>query len=149
MPGRCKQVPRSPGGERRVSSCSAVPCRTSACAKRGGGNRIGGESAGLVLFGVVVGGEERQHTFHADFDVKSLATDGKTLVIEQAGWIHTLDPVNGARRRLDINVNGEFPWMQPRWLLWIMCPQRLGWCCRDSCCFLWHQISSWCKSWMT
>jgi len=59
--------------------------------------------------------ELRQVTEFTDFDVKSLGTDGKTLVIEQAGWIHTVDPETGGRQRLEITVRGDFPWMQPRW----------------------------------
>jgi tricorn protease len=57
----------------------------------------------------------RQVTKFTDFDVKALGTDGKALVIEQAGWLHTVDPVSGRAQRLDIRVRGDFPWLMPQW----------------------------------
>jgi tricorn protease len=60
--------------------------------------------------------ELRQVTKFTDFDVKNLGTDGTTLVFEQAGWIHTLDPATGTQKRVDITVRGDFPWMMPRWV---------------------------------
>ena len=59
--------------------------------------------------------EVRQVTRFTDFDVKSLGTDGKALVIEQAGWLHTVDPATGQVQRLDVNVRGDFPWLMPSW----------------------------------
>ena len=56
-----------------------------------------------------------QVTQHADFDVKNLDTDGQTLVYEQGGWIHTLDPASGSSERVEITVRGDFPWLMPRW----------------------------------
>ncbi|HEX2166299.1 MAG TPA: hypothetical protein VHG09_03580, partial [Longimicrobiales bacterium] len=56
-----------------------------------------------------------QVTHFTDFDVKNLDTDGRTLVFEQAGWIHTLDPSNGRSQRVDISARGDFPWLMPRW----------------------------------
>jgi tricorn protease len=57
----------------------------------------------------------RQVTRFTDFDVKTLNSDGRTLVFEQAGYIHTLDPASGQSRRVDINVRGDFPWLMPQW----------------------------------
>jgi tricorn protease len=56
-----------------------------------------------------------QVTRFTDFDVKTLNTDGRTLVFEQAGRIHTLDTTSGDMRRLDIRVRGDFPWLMPQW----------------------------------
>src|SRR5690606_18779971 len=59
--------------------------------------------------------ETRQVTHYTDFDVKNLDTDGTTLVYEQAGYIHTLDPATGESRRVDIVVRGDFPWLMSHW----------------------------------
>lgn len=57
----------------------------------------------------------RQVTRFRDADVKELAAGGGTLVIEQDGYLHLVDPGSGAVRRLDIRVRGDFPWAMPRW----------------------------------
>jgi tricorn protease len=64
----------------------------------------------------VATGALAQLTRFANADVKSLSGAGGTLVLEQDGWIHTLDIASGATRRLDITVRGDFPWAQPRWV---------------------------------
>ena len=61
-------------------------------------------------------GEERQHTFHADFDVKSLGAGHGSVVYEQAGYLHELDTSTGATRRLEIHVAGDQSWARPRWV---------------------------------
>ena len=63
----------------------------------------------------VAAGTTRQLTHFKGAEVKALSGDGGTLVFEQDGWIHTLDPASGATRRLDITVEGDFPWSEPRW----------------------------------
>jgi len=57
----------------------------------------------------------RQVTRFKDADVKTLAAGGGTLVIEQDGYLHLLDPATGATRKLEITVRGDFPWAAPRW----------------------------------
>ncbi|MGH7506462.1 MAG: S41 family peptidase, partial [Longimicrobiales bacterium] len=59
--------------------------------------------------------QTEQVTHHTDFDVKNLDTDGRTLVYEQAGYIHTLDPASSESTVVDIVVHGDFPWLMPRW----------------------------------
>jgi tricorn protease len=56
-----------------------------------------------------------QHTRFTDFDVKALDAGGGTLVFEQAGFVHELDPKTGRSAPLSIRVAGDFPWMMPRW----------------------------------
>ncbi len=48
-------------------------------------------------------------------EVKSLSGHDGTLVIEQDGWIHTLDPSTGRTTKLAITVRGDFPWMEAGW----------------------------------
>ena len=62
-----------------------------------------------------VTGQERQHTFHADFDVKSLGAGDGVVVYEQSGYLHELDPSTGRTRKLEINVAGDLNWSRPRW----------------------------------
>ncbi len=60
-------------------------------------------------------GELAQITRFADVDVKWLAGDGGSLVLEHDGYLHTLDPASGETERLEITVRGDFPWAEPRW----------------------------------
>ena len=60
-------------------------------------------------------GDLRQVTAHRDFDVKGLDAGGDVLVYEQGGWIHLLDPATGESRRLDVTVEGDFPWARAHW----------------------------------
>ncbi|HEU4630080.1 MAG TPA: PDZ domain-containing protein [Gemmatimonadaceae bacterium] len=53
-------------------------------------------------------------TFH-DFDVKALDAGGGTLVFEQAGYVHELDPGTRRSRVVSITAAGDFPWMMPQW----------------------------------
>lgn len=56
-----------------------------------------------------------QVTKFTDFDVKTMGSGGGTVVFEQAGYIHELDPRTGRHQRVNITVTGDFPWMMPRW----------------------------------
>lgn len=60
-------------------------------------------------------GEEKQLTFHADFDVKSLGAGDGVVIYEQAGYLHELNPAIGATRQLEIQVAGDMTWARPRW----------------------------------
>ncbi|NJD17777.1 MAG: protease [Gemmatimonadetes bacterium] len=56
-----------------------------------------------------------QVTHFTDAEVKWLAAGPGALALEQDGWIHLLDPATGQTRRLDIEVQGDFPWAEARW----------------------------------
>jgi tricorn protease len=56
-----------------------------------------------------------QQTKFTDFDVKSLDAGAGTVVFEQAGLIHELDPKAGRSKPLSIRAAGDFPWMMARW----------------------------------
>ena len=60
-------------------------------------------------------GQDRQLTFHADFDVMSLDAGHGAVVYEQAGYLHELDPVSGETRQLDIRAAGDQNWARSRW----------------------------------
>ncbi len=57
----------------------------------------------------------KQHTFHGDFDVKSLDADKNNIVYEQGGTLHLLDPVSDKITDLKIEVIGDFHWSRTRW----------------------------------
>lgn len=60
--------------------------------------------------------EEKQLTFHADFDVKNLDSGGGMIVYEQGGYLHLLNPADGSTQRLTVNVAGDMNWGRPRWV---------------------------------
>jgi tricorn protease len=60
-------------------------------------------------------GEERQLTTHADFDVMSLDAAHGTVVYEQGGYLHALDPETGVSSPLVIDVAGDQSWARLRW----------------------------------
>ena len=56
-----------------------------------------------------------QLTKFTDFDVKALDSGAGSLVFEQAGYVHELDPRNGKEHVVNITAAGDFPWMMPNW----------------------------------
>lgn len=56
-----------------------------------------------------------QATKFTDFDVKALDAGANTVVFEQAGYVHELDPANGRSKIVSITANGDFPWMMAQW----------------------------------
>ena len=71
--------------------------------------------AGNVWSYDVASGTAQQLTRFADAEVKTLSGNAGSLVFEQDGWIHTLDPATGRAQRLSITVQGDFPWAAARW----------------------------------
>ena len=60
-------------------------------------------------------GTEKQHTFHKQFDVKSLDAGPSGIVYEQGGYLHLLDPATGSTRQLNITVEGDMNFARARW----------------------------------
>jgi tricorn protease len=56
-----------------------------------------------------------QLTKFKDFDVKTLDSGAGSLVFEQAGYVHELDPKSGREHIVNITAAGDFPWMMPNW----------------------------------
>ena len=56
-----------------------------------------------------------QITKFTDFDVKSMDSGASTIVFEQAGYVHELDPKSGKAKIVNIVAAGDFPWMMPNW----------------------------------
>lgn len=60
-------------------------------------------------------GELKQETFHKDFDVKNLDSNGELIVYEQGGYLHLLNPSTGITQQMEIHVKGDFHWARERW----------------------------------
>ncbi|MCJ7630226.1 MAG: hypothetical protein MUO50_17775, partial [Longimicrobiales bacterium] len=56
-----------------------------------------------------------QVTRFRDVDVKWLTGGDGALILEQDGYLHTLDPATGRTERMAITVRGDFPWAASRW----------------------------------
>ncbi|HKG61473.1 MAG TPA: PDZ domain-containing protein [Pyrinomonadaceae bacterium] len=56
-----------------------------------------------------------QITKFTDFDVKSMDSGAGTVVFEQAGYVHELDPKSGKSKIVNIVAAGDFPWMMANW----------------------------------
>ncbi len=60
--------------------------------------------------------QQKQLTFHKDFDCKNLtAASDNSLVYEQGGYLHNLDLGSSKTSQLVINVKGDLNWGRPRW----------------------------------
>ena len=60
-------------------------------------------------------GDLKQETFHKDFDVKNLDSNGTEIVYEQGGFLHLLNPATGQTQQLEIQIKGDFNWARERW----------------------------------
>lgn len=56
-----------------------------------------------------------QVTHFKDADVKRLSGGAGMLVLEQDGYIHTLDPATGRTTKVSITISGDFAWADARW----------------------------------
>ncbi|WP_230407003.1 S41 family peptidase [Pontibacter cellulosilyticus] len=59
--------------------------------------------------------ELKQHTFHKQFDCKNLSAAAGTIVYEQGGYLHQLNPKTNDTKQLAIEVRGDFHWARERW----------------------------------
>ncbi|MEQ9308290.1 MAG: PDZ domain-containing protein [Balneolaceae bacterium] len=59
--------------------------------------------------------EEKQWTFHSDFDVKSLDAGGGMIVYEYGGYLHHLNPETGDSKQISVTVAGDMSWGRERW----------------------------------
>lgn len=59
--------------------------------------------------------ELKQITKFEGTPVKSLSAGNGQLIIEQNGYLHTVNPATGSTTQLNINVIGDFPWAATKW----------------------------------
>jgi tricorn protease len=59
--------------------------------------------------------QEEQVTYHKQFDVKSLDSDGQHIVYEQGGHLHLFNPETNEGNSIAIFVSGDMNFSIPRW----------------------------------
>lgn len=57
-----------------------------------------------------------QLTHFANYDIKSLGANHHTLVFEYGGDLYTMDAASRQYRKVPIEVKGDFPWLDPKWV---------------------------------
>lgn len=57
----------------------------------------------------------KQVTAFKDFDCKNLASCADALVFENGGYLYTLDTKGGKPQKVNIKVEGDFPWARVHW----------------------------------
>ncbi|MCB0471851.1 MAG: PD40 domain-containing protein, partial [Flavobacteriaceae bacterium] len=58
----------------------------------------------------------KQLSHFTEFDSKNLSGSDGILIIENGGYLYTLDTAAGGEpQKLSITVNGDFPWARPHW----------------------------------
>ncbi len=60
-------------------------------------------------------GALKQITTFKGADIKWLGGNSNQLVFEREGYLHLLNPANGATTQLNIEVKGDFPWAETKW----------------------------------
>src|SRR6056297_52405 len=59
--------------------------------------------------------EEKQWTFHSQFDAKNIDAGFGMVVYEQGGYLHLLDPETETTEQLEIHVAGDMSYGPTRW----------------------------------
>jgi tricorn protease len=62
------------------------------------------------------GGDRKQHTFHAGWDVKGPSTDGRTIVYQLGADIWALDLERGTDQRIAITLASDFDQLREKWI---------------------------------
>lgn len=57
-----------------------------------------------------------QLTFFNEYDIKNLSGGNNSLVFEYGGDLYTLDPSAKNYKKVNIQVKGDFPWAEPKWI---------------------------------
>jgi tricorn protease len=60
--------------------------------------------------------EEKQITFHKNFDIKSLDAGGDRIVYEQGGYLHVYTPSTQRSIQLTVNVKADFNYSREKWV---------------------------------
>lgn len=63
----------------------------------------------------VTSGELKQISHYKGADIKWLSGYGDVLSFEREGYLHLMNLRDGTTRQLNLTVQGDFPWMDPRW----------------------------------
>ncbi len=58
----------------------------------------------------------KQITFFKELDCKNLEGNKEMLIFEHGGYLHKLKIGNSQSEKINITINGEFPWARPHWV---------------------------------
>jgi tricorn protease len=64
----------------------------------------------------VTSGQLDQRTFFMDFDTKNLQSGAGKLILENGGYIYTLDPGSDELEKVEITISGDLPWARSQWV---------------------------------
>ncbi len=64
----------------------------------------------------IKGGAVKQITHFSDFPVLNASGIGKMIVLEQAGYLHTLDIANGTTKKLTVPISADLLELRPRYV---------------------------------
>ena len=73
------------------------------------------DNKNMNVYSYNIGSKEvKEVTNFKDYDVKTLHSDGKTLVFEQGGKIHVMNP-GSASQAIQITINADITTKRPHW----------------------------------
>ncbi len=61
-------------------------------------------------------GQLDQRTFFTDFDTKNVQAGAGKLIIENGGYLYTLDPGSNKMEKVEITISGDLPWARTQWV---------------------------------
>ncbi len=57
-----------------------------------------------------------QRTFFMDFDTKNIQSGEGKLILENGGYLYTLDPGSNEMEKVEIMISGDLPWARSQWV---------------------------------
>jgi len=57
-----------------------------------------------------------QRTFFMDFDTKNIQSGAGKLILENGGYLYTLDPGSKKLEKVEITISGDLPWARSQWV---------------------------------
>jgi tricorn protease len=57
-----------------------------------------------------------QRTFFMDFDTKNLQSGAGKMILENGGYLYTLDPASNELEKVEITISSDLPWARSQWV---------------------------------
>ncbi len=57
-----------------------------------------------------------QRTFFMDFDTKNIQSGAGKLILENGGYLYTIDPGLNKMEKVEISISGDLPWARSQWV---------------------------------
>lgn len=61
-------------------------------------------------------GQLEQRTFFLDFDTKNVQSGAGKIILENGGYLYTLDPGSDELEKVGISISGDLPWARSQWV---------------------------------